>query len=67
MSGAGFESMKALIVENNAHMRSLLRVLLNSIGIKEIAEAANGQAAIDSLRERKSAAAQRHDQGIQLG
>ena len=54
MSGAGFESLKALIVEDNAHMRSLLRALLNSIGIKEIAEAAHGQAAIDSLRERKS-------------
>jgi CheY-like chemotaxis protein len=54
MSGAGFESLKALIVEDNAHMRSLLRALLNSIGIKEVAEAAHGHAAIDALRERKS-------------
>jgi len=54
MSGAGFEGLKALIVEDNAHMRSLLRALLNAIGIKEIAEAAHGQAAIDSLHERKS-------------
>jgi two-component system chemotaxis response regulator CheY len=53
MSGAGFESLKALIVEDNAHMRSLLRALLNSVGIKEIAEAAHGQAGIDVLRERK--------------
>jgi two-component system chemotaxis response regulator CheY len=53
MSGAGFESLKALIVEDNAHMRSLLRALLNSVGIKEIAEAAHGQAGIDALRERK--------------
>ncbi|HEY1876983.1 MAG TPA: response regulator [Rhizomicrobium sp.] len=54
MSGAGFETLKALIVEDNAHMRSLLRALLNSIGIKEIAEAANGQSALTLLRERRS-------------
>jgi len=54
MSGAGFENLKALIVEDNAHMRSLLRALLNSIGVKDIAEAAHGQTAIELLRERKS-------------
>lgn len=54
MSGGGFEKLKALIVEDNAHMRALLRALLNSAGIKEIAEAAHGQAAIDLLRERKA-------------
>jgi len=48
------ENLKALIVEDNSHMRALLRALLNSAGIKEIAEAANGQVAIDLLRERKS-------------
>jgi CheY-like chemotaxis protein len=35
-------------------MRSLLRALLNSVGVKDIAEAAHGHAAIDALRERKS-------------
>jgi two-component system chemotaxis response regulator CheY len=54
MSGAGFENLRALIVEDNAHMRSLLRALLNSIGVKDIAEASHGQAAIEVLRERKS-------------
>ena len=54
MSGSGFESLKALIVEDNAHMRSLLRALLNSVGIKDVAETAHGAAAIESLRERKS-------------
>jgi CheY-like chemotaxis protein len=48
MSG-GFEYLKALIVEDNSHMRSLLRALLNSIGITDIAEAAQGQAAIEAL------------------
>jgi two-component system chemotaxis response regulator CheY len=54
MSGAGFESLKALIVEDNAHMRALLRALLNSVGIKDIAEAPHGDAALRVLRERKS-------------
>jgi CheY-like chemotaxis protein len=54
MAGAGFENLRALIVEDNAHMRSLLRALLNSIGVKDIAEAANGQHAIEVLRERRS-------------
>jgi CheY-like chemotaxis protein len=54
MTGAGFENLKALIVEDNAYMRSLLRALLNSIGVMDIAEASNGQAAIEILRERKS-------------
>ncbi len=54
MSGAGFENLKALIVEDNAHMRSLLRALLNSVGVKEIAEAAHGGSALQVLRERKS-------------
>jgi CheY-like chemotaxis protein len=54
MTGRGFGNLKALIVEDNAHMRSLLRALLNSIGIKDIAEAAHGGTAIELLRERKS-------------
>src|ERR1700742_42341 len=54
MSAAGFENLKALVVEDNAHMRALLRGLLNSAGIKEVAEAAHGDAAIAVLRERKS-------------
>jgi CheY-like chemotaxis protein len=51
---SGFENLKALIVEDNQHMRSLLRALLNSVGVKDIAEAAHGQAGIEALRERKS-------------
>ena len=53
MSGDGFENLKALIVEDNAHMRALLRALLNSVGIKDIAEALHGQGALDILRQRK--------------
>jgi len=53
MAPAGFESLKALIVEDNTHMRSLLRALLNSVGIKDVSEAIHGQAAMEALRERK--------------
>ena len=53
MAPAGFESLKALIVEDNTHMRSLLRALLNSVGIKDISEAIHGQAGMEALRERK--------------
>lgn len=54
MYGAGFENLKALIVEDNGHMRSLLRALLNSAGIRDVVEAANGQAGLEALREHKS-------------
>lgn len=54
MSGAGFANLKALIVEDNGHMRTLLRNLLNSAGIKDVSEAVHGGAALDILRERKS-------------
>jgi two-component system chemotaxis response regulator CheY len=53
MSGAGFEKLKALVVDDNAHMRALLRALLNSTGIKDVVEAAHGGAAFEALRERK--------------
>ena len=49
----GLESLKALVVEDNTHMRSLLRALLNAIGVKDISEAIHGQAAMEALRERK--------------
>jgi CheY-like chemotaxis protein len=53
MSGATFEYLKALIVEDNTHMRTLLRALLTSIGLKDIYEAQDGTSAFDLLRLRK--------------
>jgi two-component system, chemotaxis family, chemotaxis protein CheY len=53
MSGTAFDTLKVLIVEDNQHMRALLRSLLNSVGIREIAEANNGASALDVLREKK--------------
>lgn len=53
MPERGFSNLKALIVEDNAHMRSLLRALLNAIGIKDISDATHGGTALEILRERK--------------
>jgi two-component system chemotaxis response regulator CheY len=53
MSAPTFENLKVLVVEDNQHMRSLLRSLLNSLGVREVYEAGNGGAALDVLREKK--------------
>ena len=53
MSGSGFENLKVLVVEDNQHMRALLRSLLNSLGIREVHEAHHGGGALELLRERK--------------
>lgn len=53
MPESGYSSLKALIVDDNVHMRALLRSLLNSIGIKDICEAGHGAAAIAAMRDRK--------------
>ena len=48
-----FEHLKVLVVEDNLHMRALLRGILGSIGVRDIEEASNGQAGLAHLRERK--------------
>jgi CheY-like chemotaxis protein len=53
MPGAAFERLKVLVVEDNAHMRSLLRSLLASLGMRDIAEAGDGDEALILLRNRK--------------
>lgn len=53
MSESAFETLRVLIVEDNQHMRALLRMLLNSIGIREIHEAGNGTAALAVLRDKR--------------
>jgi two-component system, chemotaxis family, chemotaxis protein CheY len=53
MSGGAFEYLKALIVEDNPHMRLLLRSLLNALGIMSVFEASNGEDAFALLRDRQ--------------
>jgi CheY-like chemotaxis protein len=43
--------LKALIVEDNAHMRVLLRALLGGLGIAEVQEAQDGRRALELLHQ----------------
>jgi CheY-like chemotaxis protein len=53
MSGSQFDHLKALVVEDNPHMRVLLRSLLNAIGVKQVFEAEDGGEAFKQLCEHK--------------
>ncbi len=53
MSGGAFEHLKALIVEDNQHMRTLLRSLLNALGVMNVLEATNGEDAFNLLRDKQ--------------
>jgi CheY-like chemotaxis protein len=53
MLGATFEHLKALVIEDNAHMRILLRSLLNALGVKTVLEASNGTEGLRLLRDGK--------------
>ena len=53
MSGGAFDHLTALVVEDNPHMRTLLRSLLNALGITQIFEATNGEDAFALLRDRQ--------------
>lgn len=44
--------LKVLLVEDNVHMRGLLRELLGTLGIREIFEAADGDEALRILKEK---------------
>ncbi len=41
---------KALIVEDNDCFRELIKIVLNSLGVTDIVEAANGRKAIEALK-----------------
>ena len=47
----GFESLRVLLADDNAHMRSIVSAVLKSIGVKDIREARNGAEALALLRE----------------
>jgi len=51
--GTRFEQLKALVVEDNPHMRALLRALLLGMGIGEAFEAAEGTQAFALMRRHK--------------
>src|SRR3984957_20486027 len=53
MPGTGLEALKVLIVEDNQHMRVLLRSLLGSAGMHDVQEAGDGSAALTELATRR--------------
>jgi CheY-like chemotaxis protein len=52
MPASAYEHLQALVVEDNAHMRALLRSLLHALGIKNISEAMDGESGLRELRNR---------------
>ncbi len=53
MSGPSFDYLRALIIEDNQHMRVLLRSLMLALGIKHVFECNDGAAGYVALREKK--------------
>ena len=43
MGKDGFEQLRVLVVDDNRHMRSLLRALLLSIGVRQVFDASDGE------------------------
>lgn len=52
MSGTGFEKFSVLVVDDNPHMRTILRTLLEDAGLYQIAEAADGTQALAVLNSK---------------
>ncbi len=51
MSSTGLDSLHVLIIDDQKAMRSIVRSLLHRIGIEDIAEAENGEEALDRLHD----------------
>jgi two-component system, chemotaxis family, chemotaxis protein CheY len=51
MTDAGIESLRALVVEDNVHMRALIRSVLYALGFKIVLDADNGERAFAILKE----------------
>jgi two-component system, chemotaxis family, chemotaxis protein CheY len=46
----GLEALRVLVADDNAHMRAIIVVMLNSFGIKTIKECRDGSDALEALR-----------------
>lgn len=53
MSGPSFDYLRALVIEDNNHMRTLMRSLLQALGIKQVLECSDGAAGYAELRDKK--------------
>jgi two-component system chemotaxis response regulator CheY len=50
MSSGGFAELSVLVVDDNEHMRRLLRGILQALGVNEFREADNGMTAINECK-----------------
>ena len=48
---SGFENLRVLLADDNAHMRAIVGAVLKSIGVKHVREGCNGAEALAILRE----------------
>jgi CheY-like chemotaxis protein len=53
MTASAYDHLRVLIVEDNNHMRTLLRSLMNALGIRQVIECTDGASAYAALRDRK--------------
>ncbi|MDE2464896.1 MAG: response regulator [Alphaproteobacteria bacterium] len=53
MSGPNYDHLRVLVIEDNAHMRSLLHSLLHAIGLKQVIETPDGASAFAALRDER--------------
>ena len=54
IGGTDFSKLRILVVEDNAHFRTLVRTILETIGVSEIEEARDGAEAIELLKSFKA-------------
>jgi len=53
MAGPAFDFLRALVIEDNAHMRTLLRSLMHALGVKQVIECADGAMGYEELRAKR--------------
>lgn len=51
MADYNLESLNIMIVDDNRHMRFLVKTILNSLGVRRVYEAEDGQSGLRSLRD----------------
>ena len=51
MPDVTIESLKVLVVEDNVHMRALIRSVLYALGVRTVLEAGDGESGFDQFRQ----------------
>ncbi len=51
MAATSFDNLKGLVVEDNMHMRALIRSLVISLGVRDVLDCSNGTDALTLVKE----------------